>query len=569
MTMISVTRIPPQPSDIDLALCITIIRSQPPSLTAMEYIQQLQSLAVPGTHAQGEEPLIYTQVMDVRDIIDGRNWRKLLDKANEKIVELRMKISNIERERDVLQANIKGLRKAIAHGDVQCAVEVERESGGTELDHAQNPSNRPLHSTLSLFNKPQVSSLLYLQDLAPWTECAPRILDSLKFLQRATAPKAISVAIQQTCRMLTDMTQSLCKGINVDLGEESGLMQLDKDFCLVSQIHGSRVTKSLPLVLLNSINEVLAALEKLYPPQMPYQKINGKLHRESTYDEDTASASNAIMISLASILSFIHVNTITILQHLTKQANSPMAHSNGLPSTSNSSTSAPPYVPTGQGTSLYSASSRSHMVPDLRKGITSFFVQLIRSLRGDIQQHRDLIEAMTFRLMTLFGSQIVTFNIASNHRNLRETAPKGRKNRGQHTSGMSRANVICEEESLYIQDLAAEEASWFWLEILDVVWEKYLGNLEYINKSSDGRSLQGCGGALSEAGDTSAPQFTQIAPRKSMVTEAKRKLKEALLQAVLGPGIPTGEKEPGRNMRLTTVPVLNEIWHTIGWDEQV
>ena len=127
-------------------------------------------------------------------------------------------------------------------------------------------------------------------------------------------------------------------------------MQPDKDF------HGPRITKSLLSVLLNVINEVLAALVKLHPPQMPYDRINGA----NTNSEDTASAFNAIMISLTSILSSIHINSITILQHHTRQANIPMAYSNGLPSTSNSPTSPLQYIPTGKDTTLYSVgASRS------------------------------------------------------------------------------------------------------------------------------------------------------------------------------------------------------------------
>jgi len=396
---------------------------------------------------------------------------------------------------------------------------------------------------------------------------APRLLDSLKFLRHATAPKIISVTIQQTCRILSSMTQSLCKGINIDPGEGGGLMQLDKDLC---QIHGPRITKPLPLALQNVINEVLVALVKLHSPQIPYDRTNSKLHSASTNDEDTASASNAIMISLTSILSSIHINSITILQHHTKQANIPMAYSNGLQSTSNNPTSPPQYVPTGKGTKLYSANSpRPDMVPDLRKGITGFFVQLIRSLRGDIQQHRDLIEAMTFSLMTLFGSQIATFNIAQSISKPNGIRPKGRKSRGGEMHGGKKADIICGEELLYIQDLAGEETSWFWLEVLDVLWGKYLENFEYTGTFPGGGSQGGCSGALSEIGDVYVPHFTHMASRKSMVTEAKRKLKEALLQAVLGPGTAAGEKAPGRNMRLTNIPALNEIWRMIGWDEQV
>jgi len=413
---------------------------------------------------------------------------------------------------------------------------------------------------------------LSVQDVIPHVEVrlihsflvAPQLLDSLKFLQHATEPKTISATIQQTCRMLSRLTQSLCEGINVDLREEGGL---DRSLCVVPQIHGPKIAKSLPLVLLNAITEVLAALVKLHPPRMPSDITNSKPHSASTNDEDTALASNAIMTSLASILSSIHTNSITILQHLTKQVNIAVAHSNGLPSTSSNPISPSQYVPTGKGTTLYSASSHpSHMVPDLRKGITSFFIQLIRTLRGDIQQHRDLIEAMTFSLMTLFGSQIALFNTAQNLQELSGIGYKDRKSRGKQTHERSRVDIISEEKSLYIQDLAGEETSWFLLEILDVLWERYLGSFEYMNMSPNGRPPQACNGTLDEAGDIHTPHFTCITSRKSMVTEAKRKLKEALLQAVLGP---TGAEGPGRNMRLSNVPVLNEIWRMIGWDEQV
>lgn len=171
--------------------------------------------------------------------------------------------------------------------------------------------------------------------------------------------------------------------------------------------------------------------------------------------------------------------------------------------------------------------------------------------------------------MTLFGSQIATFNIAPNSRKSSGIEPKDRRNRGKQTHGKSKVNIICEEESLYIQDLSGEETSWFWLEILDVLWEKYLRNFEYMDTSPNGRFPQACSGDSIETGDLHAPYITQITSRKSMVTEAKRKLKEALLQAVLGPGTATGEKEPGKGMRLTNVPALNEIWRMIGWDEQV
>ncbi|KAF8439159.1 hypothetical protein BGX38DRAFT_1208730 [Terfezia claveryi] len=558
--MTFIARTPPQPSNIDLALCITLVRSQPPSLTTFEYIQLLQSLTVLGTHGQGEEPLTYTQMTGVRDVISGHTWKKLLDIANKKIMNLRAMLLDVEIERDMLQAKVKGPRKRTANVDVQSAVDVEREGGRPPLGPSKNQS---LYSTLSVFNKAyeaQIPSKLYLQDLAPWTEFAPRLLDSLKILQHATAPKVISVAIQQTCRMLSSMTQNLCKGITVEPREGGGLIQLDKDLCLVSQIHGPRISKSLPSILLNAIDEVLAALVKLHSRQMPYDRTSSKVHSASVNDEDTASASNAIMIALTSILSSIHINSITILEYHTKQAKITMTDSNGLSPTSNSPTSPPQCSATGKGT---------YMVPDLRKEITSFFVQLIRSLRGDIQQHRDLIEAMTFSLMTVFGSQIAKFNIAPNSRKSSGIESKDRKNRGKQTHGKIKVNIICEEESLYIQDLTGEETSWFWLEILDVLWEKYLGNLEYMDTTSNGRFPQACSGGLGETGDPHASYITQIESRKSMVTEAKRKLKEALLQAVLGPGTATGEKGPGKGMRLTNVPALNEIWRMIGWDEQV
>ena len=192
------------------------------------------------------------------------------------------------------------------------------------------------------------------------------------------------------------------------------------------------------------------------------------------------------------------------------------------------------------------------MVPDLRKGITSFFIQLFCSLRRDIQLHRDLVEATVFSLMTLLGSQIATFNIVQSLRGSSGIRPGGRKGRGKQTHGKGKTDIICEEESLYIQDLTGEETSWFWLEILDALWEKYLGGFGYMPNG--------------EAGDIDSPHSTQLAPRKSMVTEAKRKLKEALLQAVVGPET---EKGPGRNMRLTNVPTLNEIWRITGWDQEV
>ena len=70
-------RTPPQPSNIDLALCITVIRSQPPSFTTVEYIQLLRSLTVPGTHGQGGDASTYRQVMNVNDTICGQKWRKV------------------------------------------------------------------------------------------------------------------------------------------------------------------------------------------------------------------------------------------------------------------------------------------------------------------------------------------------------------------------------------------------------------------------------------------------------------------------------------------------------------
>ena len=76
-------------------------------------------------------------------------------------------ILDIERERDVLQAKLKGPQKRTANVDV-------RGGGGAGLDPSQNSSNGPLHSILSVSNKAyeaQVPGILYLHDLVPWTEC--------------------------------------------------------------------------------------------------------------------------------------------------------------------------------------------------------------------------------------------------------------------------------------------------------------------------------------------------------------------------------------------------------------
>ena len=63
--------------------------------------------------------------------------------------------------------------------------------------------------------------------------------------------------------------------------------------------------------------------------------------------------------------------------------------------------------------------------------------------------------------------------------------------------------------------------------------------------------LQACSGTLGGAG---------IASWGPMVAEAKRKLKEALLAAALGPGTAEGS---GRD-EVEKYTVLNEIWHMIG-----
>lgn len=386
---------------------------------------------------------------------------------------------------------------------------------------------------------------------------APRLLDSLKILKHATTPKTISVTIQQTCRMLSRMTQSLCKGFNVDPREGDGPVQLDKDVCLVPHTYCPRIVKSLPLVLLDVTTEVLAALVKLPSPQMPFDKINSKLHSTNTSDEDTASASKALMLSLASILSSIHINSINIMQNVAKQANAPMATSKESLTFSAQDTSA------GKGMASYRARfPHSYIVPDLRKGITSYFVQLIGSLREDIQQHRDLTEAMAFSLMTLFGSQTVRCNVAQDLRKSRKIGSGDRKDRGKQPHWKGRADMMGEEELLYISDLAGEESSWFWVEILDVLWRKYLKNFEYMGTSAN-QPPQACSGTPDGARNINDLCFTNIEPRKSMVTEAKRKLKEALLQDSLG------EKGLGRNMRLINLPVLNEIWRMIGWDEEI
>lgn len=89
---------------------------------------------------------------------------QLFDIANGKIMELRAKILDVERERDVLQAKL----------DAPKAARVGAEDGKVELGPSKNRCNGPLGTTRSALTKvyeAQVPSVLCLHDIAPWAEC--------------------------------------------------------------------------------------------------------------------------------------------------------------------------------------------------------------------------------------------------------------------------------------------------------------------------------------------------------------------------------------------------------------
>jgi len=86
-------------------------------------------------------------------------------------MQLKAKISDVEKERDVLRAKVKGLQTRTA---AQNTVKMKKVDDETALGPPEKPFNRLLHNTLSISSKeyePQVPSMLCLHDLAPWAEC--------------------------------------------------------------------------------------------------------------------------------------------------------------------------------------------------------------------------------------------------------------------------------------------------------------------------------------------------------------------------------------------------------------
>lgn len=313
----------------------------------------------------------------------------------------------------------------------------------------------------------------------------------------------------------------------------------------ITQMAAPKTAASIGLVLESVCMEILAVLDTLQTRTNNSEEIERELCGAGTLPEENSLASPLypFITLLTDVLSFIHTNTVSIMECMIGRFQESVS---SVESEQPSSTARKSHRKKETAT-MNDAPLHTHtqFVPELRPELTRFFIQLLQSLRTDLLHHRQIVKAVAYRMMTLFGPQIVSFNstVDTTVTNQKTTKSKSMPNSGQQTSVQKWES---NRRDIRIEELMGEETSWYWLEILDYVIRKYNDTL-----------TANCDAATGQ-GDAA----------QKMVNEAKRKLKDTLLEAVLGPkeaGAP-GSREIGRDMMLMNLPVVNELWQLVGWD---
>ena len=381
----------------------------------------------------------------------------------------------------------------------------------------------------------------------PQHSVAPKLLVSLKLLRYATEPRLVSVTIQQICGMLSSLTHGFCEGC-MSSGQSGGLGS--------SRLGQSRITTGLVSLLQSSTAMIISALDKMYfsePPRQPAQASS-----DGSDDNHVSLALYAFIRLLDDISSSIHTNSVSLFDYVLRHSRNGIAQSIEATIKEQSTPAEPePHLP----------------VPDVREGLTEFLLQTLDSLNSDVKHHQDITEALTFKLTTSIASLVIAFdsNTASEPEAARPPVKKGKRK----VEPALTHQPPDPETQRQLAELAAEETSWFLLEILHCSLSKYSGILDS-QVPDESVPLEPFGGSdgLAAAEDNIFRAQDQD-PRhgQRLVDRAKAKLRDAFLETVSSP-LPRKETVPpekgmplmGTNMRLTSLPVVYEVWQMIGFE---
>lgn len=397
---------------------------------------------------------------------------------------------------------------------------------------------------------------------------APQLLVPLKLLRQATTPGILAVTIHQICEIMSTMVESLCGNTEWNDRGEGGSMPVAKRRP-PTDAYGPTVGRALETALDITATEILLALDKLH-------KIMISGQGTTTEQDASASACYHFINYLTNILTSLHANSVTILWYHHKrslQAKAQLAVPQPLPChpvTSNSKTCSPNQTSTEGHLQPFCA---PNPVIDLRKELTRFLTGHIMSLRSDTYHHRELVKGMAFKLMNLLGAYIVAFSPGPSGGKPNDTKRESKRKKGRAKSPKRVAEEFTIPEMYYANELAGEETAWFWLEILDCVLDRYWDNIRSENSQTHETSPEdgmGCRGPQTNVGTQNR---TTRGPSERLVDKARMELKEILLEAVLGPNpkIAAGSsseqmKVTNRDMRLSNLPVIDEIWKMVGWE---
>ena len=292
---------------------------------------------------------------------------------------------------------------------------------------------------------------------------------------------------------------------------------------------------------------IISALDKMYLSGPPRQLVQAPYNTLPPNDSHEYLAFYAFIRLLGDISSSIHTNSMSILDYVRRQSELGVVQSTKVAVGDQSTPAGPEPHP---------------LVPDVRGGLTEFLVQTLDSLESDVKHHQDITEALTFKLTTSIASLVIAVdqNIVSKPEAARQLA-KEKKRKVEPTPPIHQPPDPETQQQLI--ELAAEETSWFFLEILHCSLVKYSEILA---------------SRVHDDPTTTEDNILNVQDQGSrhgqhLVERARAKLRDIFLQGVSSPlpgketASPEGSVPPmGTNMRLTSLPVVYEVWGMIGFE---
>ena len=384
----------------------------------------------------------------------------------------------------------------------------------------------------------------------------PQIVNLMKILQLANTPELISISVQNICSLLSRIVLTSCEDDGENFTKNWYINLQEKDarppYTRPPQASNICFAQDLQVLLRTTCHEVLNALSRLNNVEGTQCATNFDSGQENpTPSENCSQAEYQFIQLMAGMVLCIHKNTIRTLQAMTvaRPLREYVEQHSGQTQMKKISTQKQAQA---SMSSLQSISSPETC--DLRGELTRFLIYLLSSLKANVRHERNLIEAMVFSLMLCFGTHIVKQPVKEKVSRHKGASKAVRVGKGMGKISHERGLLDHTDNGVIFEQLAREETAWYWLEILDCALRKYWAQLNEESNLSN----------QSEAG--------------SIISSARSKLREALYEGAFGSAkLKTGSsrwtdsaanetKQPA-DIRLMNLPVLDELWRLVGFDQ--